>query len=157
MDTGGKKWMKVETTMFIGEYSYTIDEKGRCALPPRYRAALSDGVVVTRGLDNCLFLYTKKDWEEIAGKLGTMPTTDKSARDYARLMLAGAMEIVPDKLGRIVLPQYLRDFAGLSKNALIAGLYNRMEIWDEAVWKKYEAQIEKNSSDIADKLSSLGV
>ena len=143
--------------MFIGEYSYTIDEKGRMTTPPKYRAQLAEGVVVTRGLDNCLFMYSRKDWEGIAEKLGNMPTTDKAARDYARLLLAGAMDMVPDKLGRIVLPQYLRDFASLKKNIVAAGLYNRIEIWDEDAWKKYEANIEKNSSDIAEKLSALGV
>ncbi|HRY60527.1 MAG TPA: division/cell wall cluster transcriptional repressor MraZ [Patescibacteria group bacterium] len=143
--------------MFIGEYSYTIDDKGRIATPPKYRGELHEGVVVTRGLDDCLFMYGKKEWDVIAEKLGNMPTTDKSARDYARLMLAGAMDIVPDKTGRIVLPQYLRDFAHLKKDIVVAGLYNRIEIWDESAWKKYEANIEKNSSDIADKLSSLGV
>ena len=143
--------------MFIGEYSYTIDEKGRIGTPPKYRPQLAEGVIVTRGLDNCLFMYPKKEWEIIAEKLGGMPTTDKSARDYARLMLAKAMEVVPDKLGRMVLPQYLRDLAGLKKNIVIAGLYNRIEIWNEDSWKKYEKDIEKNSSDIADKLSAMGV
>jgi len=143
--------------MFIGEYSYTIDEKGRIATPPKYRNQLAEGVVVTRGLDNCLFMYPKKEWEIIAEKLGNMPNTDKNARAYARLMLAGAMDITPDKAGRIVLPQYLRNFASLKKNIVVAGLYNRIEIWNEASWKKYEADIEKNSSDIADKLSEFGV
>lgn len=143
--------------MFIGEYSYTIDEKGRISTPPKYRAQLADGVVVTRGLDNCLFMYPKKEWGVIAEKLGNMPTTDRAARDYARLMLAGAMDITPDRLGRIVLPQYLRDFASLKKNVVVAGLYNRIEIWNEETWKKYEKEIEKNSSDIADKLSAMGV
>ena len=143
--------------MFIGEYSYTIDEKGRITTPPKYRARLADGIVVTRGLDNCLYMYTKKEWEEIAENLGKMPNTDKNARAYARLMLAGAMEVTPDKAGRIVLPQYLRDFAGLKKNVVIAGIYNRIEIWDESAWTKYEKEIEKNSSDIADKLAEFGI
>ena len=143
--------------MFIGEYSYTIDDKGRIITPPKYRAQLADGVVVTKGLENCLFMYPKKEWETIAAKVSSMPTTDKSARDYGRMMLAGAMEIVPDKAGRIVLPQYLRDFASLKKNIVAAGLYNRIEIWNEEAWKKYEANIEKNSSDIADKLREFGV
>lgn len=143
--------------MFIGEYSYTIDEKGRITTPPKYRNQLAEGVVVTRGLDNCLFMYPKNEWEVIAEKLGNMPNTDKNARAYARLMLAGAMDITPDKAGRIVLPQYLRDFASLKKNIVVAGLYNRIEIWNEDSWKKYEADIEKNSSDIADKLSEFGV
>ena len=143
--------------MFIGEYSYTIDEKGRIGTPPKYRSQLADGIVVTRGLDNCLFMYPQKEWETIAEKLGNMPNTDKNARAYARLMLAGAMDITPDKAGRIVLPQYLRDFASLKKNIVVAGLYNRIEIWNEDTWKKYEADIEKNSSDIADKLSEFGV
>ena len=143
--------------MFIGEYGYTIDDKGRIGTPPKYRAQLAEGIVVTRGLDNCLFMYPKKEWEIIAQRLGSMPTTDKAARDYARLMLAGAMDVVPDKLGRIVLPQYLRDFAGLKKNVVTAGLYNRIEIWNEESWRKYEKDIEKNSTDIADKLSEMGV
>jgi len=143
--------------MFIGEYSYTIDEKGRIATPPKYRGQLSEGVVVTRGLENCLFMYPKREWEKIAERLGNMPTTDKAARDYGRLMLAGAMDITPDRLGRIVLPQYLRKFAGLKKNVVVAGLYNRIEIWDEETWKKYEKDIEKKSSEIADKLTELGV
>ena len=143
--------------MFIGEYGYTIDEKGRITTPPKYRNQLAEGVVVTRGLDNCLFMYPKKEWEIIAERLGNMPTTDRAARDYARLMLAGAMDIIPDKAGRIVLPQYLRDFASLKKNIVAAGLYNRIEIWNEADWRKYEANIEKNSSDIADKLREFGV
>jgi MraZ protein len=143
--------------MFIGEYNYTIDDKGRIGTPPKYRSQLAEGIVVTRGLENCLFMYSKKDWEVIAEKLGNMPTTDRAARDYARLLLAGAMDMVPDKLGRIVLPQYLRDFASLKKNIVVAGLFNRIEIWNETDWKKYEANIEKNSSDIADKLSSMGV
>ncbi len=143
--------------MFIGEYSYTIDEKGRIATPPKYRAQLAEGVVVTRGLDNCLYMYPKKEWEIIAERLGNMPNTDKNARAYARLMLAGAMDVMIDRVGRIVLPQYLRDFASLKKNAVVAGLYNRIEIWDETTWKKYEKEIEKNSSDIADKLTELGV
>lgn len=143
--------------MFIGEYSYTIDDKGRITTPPKYRSQLADGIVVTRGLDNCLFMYPKKEWDKIAERLGNMPTTDKAARDYARLMLAGAMDIVPDKIGRIVLPQYLRDFAGLKKNVVSAGLFNRIEIWDEDSWRKYEKDIEKNSTDIAGKLSEMGV
>lgn len=143
--------------MFIGEYSYTIDEKGRISTPPKYRPQLVEGVVVTKGLENCLFMYPKKEWEVIAGKISNMPTTDKSARDYGRIMLAGAMEIIPDKAGRIVLPQYLRDFASLKKNIVAAGLFNRIEIWDETAWKKYEVIIEKNSSDIADKLREFGV
>lgn len=143
--------------MFIGEYQYTIDEKGRVSTPLKYRSQLGDGVVVTRGLDSCLYMYTKKEWEIIAEKLGNMPNTDKNARAYARLMLAGAMEIVPDKMGRIVLPQYLRDFASLKKNVVVAGIFNRIEIWEESAWKKYEADIEKNSSNIADKLSEFGV
>lgn len=143
--------------MFIGEYSYTIDEKGRIITPPKYRNQLAEGVVVTRGLDNCLFMYPKSEWDVIAERLGNMPNADKNARAYARLLLAGAMDIVPDKAGRIVLPQYLRDFASLKKSIVVAGIYNRIEIWNEDAWKKYEADIEKNSSDIADKLSEFGV
>jgi MraZ protein len=143
--------------MFIGEYSYTIDEKGRITTPPKYRSQLDDGVVVTRGLDNCLSMYPKKEWDKIAEKVSNMPDTDKNARAFGRFILASAMDLGLDKAGRIVLPQYLRDFASLKKNIVVTGLYNKIEIWDESSWKKYGTEIEKNSSDIADKLREFGV
>lgn len=141
--------------MFIGEYSHNLDDKGRVAVPAKFRALLKGGAVVTRGLDDCLFLYTKKEWQELAGKLAKLPLSKANTRAFARLMLAGAMDVDFDNQGRITLPEYLRKFAGLNKNLIIAGLYDRLEIWDEAAWNKYKRGTEKKSADIAEALGEL--
>lgn len=143
--------------MFIGEYSHNLDDKGRVAIPVKFRAMLKGGAVVTRGLDDCLFLYTKKEWQELAVKLAKLPISKANTRAFARLMLAGAMDVDFDNQGRIMLPEYLRKFAGLKKNLIIAGLYDRLEIWDESAWNKYKQGTEKKSADIAEALGELGV
>lgn len=143
--------------MFIGEYSHNLDDKGRAAIPAKFRSIMKDGAVVTRGLDNCLFLYTKKEWLDLAGKLAKLPISKANTRAFSRLMLAGAMDVDFDGQGRITLPEYLRKFAGLKKNLIIAGLYNRLEIWDENAWDKYKKGTENKSADIAEALGELGV
>lgn len=143
--------------MFIGEYSHSVDEKKRLAVPSKFRAELKNKVVVTRGLDNCLFVYTMNAWEELAGKLGTLPVGESGTRSFTRLMLAGAVDVDVDKQGRILIPDYLKSYAGLTRNVVIAGLYNRLEIWDEKKWNEYKKKAEKNSDDIAEQLGKLGV
>lgn len=143
--------------MFIGEYSHSVDEKKRLAVPSKFRAELKSKVVVTRGLDSCLFVYTMKAWEELAGKLGALPVGESGTRSFTRLMLAGAVDVDVDKQGRILIPDYLKSYAGLTRNVVIAGLYNRLEIWDEKKWNEYKKKAEKNSDDIAEQLGKLGV
>lgn len=141
--------------MFIGEYFLTVDEKGRLSIPVKFRLTLSRGAVVTRGLDNALFLYTVKEWEVLAEKLANLPISRANTRAFSRLMLAGAMDVEMDKQGRIILPDYLRHFAGIKKKVVVAGLYNRLEIWDETKWQKYKLQTEKSSGDIAEALEQI--
>ncbi len=143
--------------MFIGEYNHNLDEKGRLAVPVKFRDKLKKGAVVTRGLDGCLFFYTIDEWKILAEKLSNLPISQSNTRAFARLMLAGAMDVQLDKQGRIVLPDYLRKYAKLTKKIVIGGLYNRLEIWDEEAWKKYKNKTEKESGDIAEKLGELGV
>ncbi|EKD56131.1 MAG: hypothetical protein ACD_58C00292G0001 [uncultured bacterium] len=143
--------------MFIGEYNHTIDEKGRLALPAKMRGQLLDGAVVTRGLDGCLFVYTKSEWEKLAEKLANLPLTDANSRAFARLMLAGAMDVEFDKQGRILLPAYLREFANLKSKTIVAGLYSRIEIWNEETWKTYKEGTEKNTDEITKNLAELGI
>ncbi|MDO9399665.1 MAG: division/cell wall cluster transcriptional repressor MraZ [bacterium] len=143
--------------MFIGEYSHNLDDKGRLAVPAKFRILLKGGAVVTKGLDNCLFLYTKKEWLELAKKLAKLPINQANTRAFARLMLAGAMDVDFDSQGRIMLPEYLRKFAGVKKKVIIAGLYDRLEIWDEDNWNKYKAGTEEKSSEIAEALGNLGM
>jgi len=143
--------------MFIGEYNHNLDNKGRLAVPVKFRNDLKKGVVITKGLDGCLFLYTISEWKILAEKLSKLPISQSNTRAFARLMLAGAMDAQVDKQGRIVLPDYLRKYASLKKKVIIGGLYNRLEIWDEEAWGKYKNKTEKESEDIAEKLGELGV
>ena len=143
--------------MFIGEYHHSLDDKGRLAVPVKFRSAIGQGAVVTRGLDHCLFLYTKDEWAKLAKKLADLPIARATTRAFARLFLAGAMDVDIDKQGRIILPDYLREYAGVKKKVVIAGLYNRLEIWDAASWNSYKRSTEKTSDDIAEALSELNV
>lgn len=143
--------------MFIGEYNHTLDEKGRLSVPSKFRAKLRVGGVITRGLDRCLFLYPRYEWEKLAQKLIELPISQAKSRAFARLMLAGAMDVKLDSQGRIVLPDYLRKFAGLKKRTILAGLYNRLEIWDELKWGRYRRDTEKDSNKIAEAMGELGV
>jgi len=143
--------------MFIGEYQHSIDPKKRLALPSKFRKELGMKIVVTRGLDKCLFVYPAKTWKDLAEKLGTLPMGQSSTRSFVRLMLAGAIEGNIDSQGRILLPEYLREYAGLGKAVTVAGLFNRLEIWDEAKWKIYRSKAEENSDEVAEQLGELGI
>lgn len=143
--------------MFIGEFQHSVDEKGRLAIPGKFRAELKTGAVVTRGLDNCLFLYTKKEWSKLATKLAGLPLSQSNSRAFARLMLAGAMDVTLDGQGRVLIPEYLRSFAKFDKEIVVAGLYDRLELWDKDAWEQYKKNTEKDSAIIAEQLGALGV
>lgn len=143
--------------MFIGEYQLTVDDKGRVPVPARFRAYFADGAVVTRGLDRSLSLYTKSQWAEMAAKIAALPLTNPSARTFARLMLAGAMEAELDKQGRIIVPGYLREYAALDKAVVFAGLGDRVEIWDAPTWAAYQEKMLDESEMAAADLSNLGI
>lgn len=143
--------------MFIGEYHHSLDDKGRLAIPVKFRGAFKSGAVVTRGLDTCLFVYPRKDWEVLADRLAKLPISKANTRAFARMMLAGAMEMDIDKQGRVIVPDYLRGYAGFKKNVVVTGLYNRLEIWDLTRWETYRKGTESSSTDIAEALGDLGV
>ena len=143
--------------MFLGEYKHSVDTKGRVAIPAKFRDQLTAGAIITRGLDGCLFLFPMKDWEVLAGKITALPLAQADARAFARLMLAGAADVEFDAQGRILIPDHLRTYAGLLKRAIVAGLMNRIEIWDEATWMRYKQRTESASDEIAGKLGALGI
>ena len=143
--------------MFIGEYSHTIDSKRRLAVPSKFRKDLGKGTVITRGLDNCLFVFPLKEWNSFSQKLSTLPLGQSDARGFIRLMLAGAMDVQLDGLGRILVPDYLKEYASLKKQVVITGVLNRLEIWDETLWKRYKGRSEKEIGDMAERLGELGV
>ncbi|MFA6252839.1 MAG: division/cell wall cluster transcriptional repressor MraZ [Patescibacteria group bacterium] len=143
--------------MFIGEYKYNLDDKNRLAIPSKFRNLFPDGAVITKGLDNCLFIYTAKEWQKLVDKLSNLPISQAKSRAFSRMMLAGAMDVVLDKQGRIILPDYLKQFADLNKQVVLAGLYNRLEVWDEKAWSKYQRVSEKDSNQISEGLVDLGI
>jgi len=143
--------------MFIGEYKHTIDIKKRLAIPSKFRKNLKGKAVITRGLDGCLVVYPIKEWGEMARKLESLPTSQADARNFARIMLSGASEVDLDKLGRILVPDFLKDYASLKKSVAILGISNRIEIWDEEKWQKFKKKTEMAVGDIAEKLKELGV
>lgn len=143
--------------MFIGEYTYSIDEKKRLAIPAKFRQLLGKQAIITRGLDSCLFLYPNKEWRILALKLSKLPLAQADARGFARLMLTGAMDAKLDSLGRILIPDYLKRYSQLTKKVVIAGVYNRIEIWDEKKWQEYKKKTEMAVGDIAERLKELGV
>lgn len=141
--------------MFLGEYRHTVDEKGRVNLPTKFRSDLSQGVVMTRGVDRCLFVYPKAIWERFAATLAKLPLTAQASRAFARLLLAGAMDAVPDGQGRVTLPEYLRAYAKLGSRVVIAGIYDRLEIWDAAAWSTYTKRAERRSEAIAETIGTI--
>src|SRR5581483_2441959 len=143
--------------MLIGQYSHTVDAKKRLALPAKFRGELGDTVIVTRGIEHCLVVYTQKEWEVMSQKLGNLPISQAEARSFARIILAGAMEVMLDKLGRILVADHLKDYADLKKNVVICGLSNRSEIWDEEKWNHYRINAEKGVEEIVSKLGPLGI
>ena len=113
--------------------------------------------MITRGLDNCLFVFPLKEWDSLAQKLGALPLGQSDARGFIRLMLAGAMDVQLDRLGRILVPDYLTEYASLSRQVVVTGVLNRLEVWDETLWCKYKSGAEKDIGDMAERLGELGV
>lgn len=142
--------------MLIGEYTHTIDEKNRVSLPVRFRKEIGKKVVATHGLDNCIFLYSVSEWKQVAGKLGALGIGQSDTRGFNRFMLAGAVEIDLDAIGRILIPDFLKKFAGLKERAVFAGIHNRVEIWDSARWGEYKSRVEKQADKLAEKLGEIG-
>ena len=143
--------------MLLGEYKHTVDEKGRVAVPAKFRDAFAAGAIITRGLDHSLFIFSMAEWEALARKLVALPIAQSNSRAFARLMLAGAMDVKLDQQGRILIPDYLREYATLGRQVVLAGLMNRIEVWDAELWAGYKAKTESASDHIAEQLGELGI
>ena len=141
--------------MFMGEYNHTVDAKGRLIVPSKFREQLGDEFVVTKGLDGCLFVYENTEWKVLEEKLHTLPLTNANARKLSRFFLAGATSCEVDKQGRILLPQILRDFAGIEKDAVLVGVGSRIEIWARERW--LEANSYDDMEEIAENMEGLGI
>ncbi len=143
--------------MLIGEYTHLLDSKKRISLPSKLRKELGQKVVVTHGLDNCLFLYSQKEWKEISAKLAELGMAQADSRGFSRFILSGAVELDIDSAGRILIPDHLREFAALEERVVFAGVYNRIEVWDESKWREYKKRIEQQADMMAEKLGETGM
>lgn len=142
--------------MFMGEYSHTIDTKGRLIIPSRFREELGETFVVTKGLDGCLFVFSDEEWKAFEIKLKSLPLTNKNARQFARFFVAGATPCELDKQGRILLPATLREFAGLEKDVVLTGMLNRIEIWSKDKWNENNSLDDVAMDEIAEQMTDLG-
>jgi MraZ protein len=143
--------------MFIGEYQHTIDPKGRVIMPSKFREGLGERFVITKGLDECLFVYSSEEWSNLENKLKNLPLANKDARAFIRFFFSGASECEVDKQGRALIPSNLREFAKLDKEIVITGVSTRIEIWSKDKWESYSNDSGIDADAIAEKMSLLGV
>ena len=143
--------------MLLGEYSHNLDAKGRVSVPAKFREDLGHTFIVTKGLDNCLFAYSKEEWKTFEEKLKNLPLTNMNARNFIRFFFSGATECEIDKQGRINIPQNLREYASLSKDVYIIGVSTRVEIWDQEKWDNYTSPENMDLDEIASQMSNLGI
>jgi len=143
--------------MFFGRFEHTIDDKGRLTIPSKYRTSLAAGVVVTRGLDRCLYIFPLAEWDQLAEKIRQLPLTKKDARAFVRFFFSEAADSVPDKQGRVNLPAYLRQYASLRSDVIVTGSHNRLEVWNPDFWRQDSSQLEQDPEALAEKLSDLGI
>lgn len=157
MVDSGIKWWKVVINMLMGEYHHNIDEKGRLIIPSKFRNDLGESFIITRGLDKCLFVYSEEEWNKLIAKLKTLPFTNKDARNFTRFFLSGATAIEFDRQGRINISSSLVNYANLTKECVIIGANDRLEIWSEELWNNFIESNEDNLSDIAENLFKGGL
>ncbi len=143
--------------MLIGEYTHTIDEKNRLSLPAKFRSEMGKKVVLTPGLDGCLFVFTIKEWVNIEEKLNQSSFLQVDSRSFSRYMLGGAVEAEIDTIGRILVPDFLRDRANLKSKVVLIGVSSRVEIWNDKAWGEYKKVVEKQADSLAEKLGQVGV
>lgn len=138
--------------MFLGTHTPRLDEKGRLFLPAKFRDELSGGLVVTRGQERCLYVWPGAEFSQLTEQMRQAPLTNKGARDYMRMLFAGASDEKPDKQGRITIPPMLRDYAGLTRDCVVIGAMNRLEIWDQQAWTDYSEQQEQAFSELSEEV-----
>jgi MraZ protein len=143
--------------MFFGEFEHTIDSKGRLTIPAKFKDDLVGGIVVTRGLDHCLWAYTREEWKKVSEKIASLPMTSADARRFTRFMFAGANEAIPDRQGRIIIPQKLLEHADIDKDVVVTGMMNRIEIWSPDRWQTEQEEATENPEALVAQLADLGI
>ncbi len=157
MKSGVEWWIRGGYLMFMGEYLHNMDKKGRVIMPANFRDKLEESFVITRGLDNCLFLYPFPEWQKLEEKLNSLPLTQKDARTFVRFFLSGATECSFDSQGRISLPQNLRKYAEFDREIVFAGVGSRIELWARDNWEEFLTEAEESHEDIAATLEDIDI
>lgn len=139
--------------MFIGQYAHQLEAKGRLSVPKKFRSQLESGAILSQGLDGCLFLYPKAVWLQLMSQLQALPLTQSDARNFTRALTYTAVEVEIDRLGRILIPEYLKKYAGITSECVVAGALERIEIWDQTKFAKYVDHISTSAEEIAEKLN----
>ncbi len=140
--------------MFLGEHEHTLDQKGRLTLPAKYRDSFPEGLVLTRGMDGCVFVWAKADWSELASRLAGLDTLGRDDRMMKRHFFSGAAEVMPDRQGRVMIPATLASHAKLDRDVVVAGVFDHLEIWDRAAWGAQIADVEGRAEDVAERLAA---
>lgn len=143
--------------MLLGEFEHTIDDKGRITVPAKFRGRLAAGLVVTKGIDACLWLYPTDVWAELAQEVNDLPLTNPRAREFRRQVFGSAYDSVPDRQGRVIVPPTLRQYANIDKQAVVIGLYDHCEIWNPDQWRERQERSDNNPDDRAEQFASLGI
>jgi MraZ protein len=143
--------------MFFNEFEHTIDDKGRLTIPSKYREALDHGLVITRGLDRCLYIFPLEEWERLSLKIRELPMTDLDSRAFVRFLFAKASDCIPDRQGRVIIPPGLRVYAGLNDNVIVAGAHNHLEVWDSQTYQTLDAKVESDPQSLSQRINALGI
>lgn len=143
--------------MLIGEYTHTIDDKNRMSLPSKFRGELGKKVVLTRGFDRCVAIFTEKEWKKVSEKLSESSMLQADNRNFNRFMFSGAVEAEVDSIGRVLLPDFLLKWGALKTKVSVIGVESRVEIWDEAAWSGRKQEVERQADALAEKLGQVGV
>lgn len=143
--------------MLIGEYRHTMDDKNRLSLPAKFRKELGKKIIMTRGLDRCLFVYPVAEWKKFSEQLASLSIGSAEGRGFSRAVIGGAMEVDLDASGRVLVPDHLKSYATLSAKVVVAGIHNRVELWNEEAWNSYTSGVEKEANTLAQKLSDIGM
>lgn len=143
--------------MFLGEYRHSVDDKGRIKMPSKFRDGLAGSFIVTKGLDRCLFVYESSEWEKINEKVKSLPVTDANIRRFVRFFFGGACEVEPDGQDRSLIPQNLREYAGITKDIVTVGVSNRIEIWSKDNWDDYSGDMNYVDEQLAEKMAEFGI
>jgi len=143
--------------MFMGEYQHAMDEKGRLIVPAKFREGLGEKFVITRGLDNCLFVYPMEQWKQLEDKIKELPTSHADTRAFVRMFFSGAVEAELDKQGRVVIPAHLREHARIERDLYVIGVSTKVEIWAKETWESYSSQAQQSYESIAEKIIDIGI